>query len=204
MRRARPRTALCSAISHKLAPASLYGDMSKRASPIMGTTLQPLRLALLATFALGACEHACAQDASRSPPKWPPKDGVYDVPGPGFSAQCGEMNGAFVELAANSIGGDEDTCTISKMIDSAPGTLRLEATCEGVQIEKPSKEVYLLSRLDEGTFLWRQITPGKESNRGTRFSYCPEDIQRLYRENVARYKAEAERRAAEKRSQQKR
>jgi len=176
----------------------------KQDSPAMGTTLQPLRLALLATFALGVCDHASAQDASRSPPKWRPKDGVYAVPGPGFSAQCGEMNGAFVELAANSIGGDEDHCKISKMIDGAPGTLKVEATCEGVQAEKPSKEVYVLSRLDESTFLWRQITPGKKSDRGTKFSYCPEDIQLLYRENVARDKAEAERKAAEEHSQQKR
>lgn len=69
----------------------------------------------------------------------------------------------------------------------------------GVGSEKPTKEVMLFKRLDDSTFLWRQVTPGSK-DKGMKFSYCPEDIQQSYRENAARDKAEAERKAAEERA----
>ena len=163
-----------------------------------------LHFGLVPALALGLGTHAFAQNSSQpSASKWRPKDGVYAVPGTGFGAQCGDMNGAFVELAANSIGGDEDHCKISKMTDSASSTVKLEATCDGVQASAPSRQVFLLKRIDDNTFLWRQITPGKKTDRGTKFSYCPEEIQLLYRENAARDKAEAEQKAARERAQQK-
>jgi hypothetical protein len=159
---------------------------------------------LLAVINLvGLSEQASGQGSAKdAQTRWRPRDGVYAVPGAGFSAQCGNMNGAFVELANNTIGGDEYRCKIGKTTDSAPDLIRFEATCEGVEVQKPTKEVILFKRLDDSTFLWRHVTPGSR-DRGIKFKYCPDHIQQLYRENEARSKAEAEQKDAAEKSQQK-
>ena len=131
--------------------------------------------------------------------KWRPKDGIYAVPGPNFATRCGDQAEAYVELAENFIGGNEYGCQIQKITDPSPGLVRLEATCDDAQTEKPKKESILLKRIDARTFSWSHITVGKK-DPSTAFSYCPDAAQRTYRENEARDKAEAGRKAADERA----
>ena len=79
------------------------------------------------------------------------------------------------------------------MTDPSPGFIRLEAMCDDAQTENAK-------RIDARTFAWSNIKAGKTSP-GTNFAYCPDAAQRTYRENEARDKAEAERKAAEERAQ---
>jgi len=162
-----------------------------------------LHLFLLVALTLGTSAAAYAQGVPKvSTQKWRPKDGIYVVPGPNFATRCGDQAEAYVELAENSIGGNEYGCTIHKMTDPAPGLMKLEATCDDAQTEKSKKELILLKRIDDSTFLWSHIVRGANKD-GVKFAYCPEDAQQTYRETEARSKAEAEQNAAAEKSRQK-
>jgi hypothetical protein len=160
---------------------------------------------LLIALVLGASFPCLAQNTSQAAAvdKWRPKEGLYAVPDPKFNDTCEEGNGAFVELADNNVGFDEYGCTVRKLTDAAPGTIKIDATCNDAQTETSLKEVVLLKRIDDNTIFWRSTSHGKFTPGGIRLTYCPEDSQRAYREARARDKADAERKAAEERAKQK-
>jgi len=117
--------------------------------------------------------------------KWRPKDGLYAAPGARFNDRCMERTEVFVELTDKSIGGDEYNCKISKLTETGPGAVRLEAACTDVNREMPSpetpvREVIILKKIDEETIFYRGTTNGKFKEPGARYSYCPEDVQRMH------------------------
>ena len=61
------------------------------------------------------------------------------------------------------------------------------------------REVILLKKIDEKAIFYRGTTNGKFKEPSARYSYCPEDVQRMHIEAKARDKAEAEQKAAEER-----
>ena len=156
---------------------------------------------VLAVACVCGATHVSAQDTSKpNIEKWRPKEGAYAEPGTKFNDTCDELNGAFIELADNKVGFDEYGCTVRKLRDTAPGTIKLDATCDDAQTETSLKEVVLLKRLDDNTIFWRSTSHGKFTPGGIRLTYCPEKAQRVHREANARDKAEAERKAAEERA----
>ena len=139
---------------------------------------------------------ASAQDASKTPASsWRPKEGVYAVPGKTFEMRCGELGDAFIDFADNLIGGSEYGCEVRKTTASAPGALKIEADCFDAQTEQTKRELIMLKRVDDRSFSWRHITAGSK-DRGITFSYCPEAVQELNREDKARSKAEADQKRA--------
>jgi hypothetical protein len=139
-----------------------------------------VQIAFGLTCLLGLTVSAIAQQGAKpTTEKWRPKDGVYARPGAHFHDRCLNRTEVFVELANKSIGGDEYNCKISKLSDTGPGAIQLEATCSDVAKERPSREVISLNKIDEKTIFYRGTTDGKDKDAGVRYSYCPEDVQRL-------------------------
>jgi hypothetical protein len=140
------------------------------------------------TCLLNALVPAFAQERSSAPTgKWRPKDGLYAEPGANFNDRCRDRTEVFVELANKSIGGSEYDCKIRKLTDTGPDAVRLEAACADVNRQTPSpetpvREIILLKKIDEGTIFYRGTTNGKFKEAGGKFSYCPEDTQRMYSE----------------------
>jgi hypothetical protein len=164
-------------------------------------TLACLLSAGTSTFAQGTSKPATE--------KWRPTEGTYAAPGANFSLRCGEDGDVIVELKDNSISGNEWSCKVTRLTDTAPGDIRLDMVCHDYNLaefldtkdpnpeERKFKEIMLLRKIDEKSMFVRKTVNGKFKDPDWRASYCPEDAQRMYIEAVARGKAEAEQKAAE-------
>jgi hypothetical protein len=78
------------------------------------------------------------------------------------------------------MGGNEQGCKITKLTDTAPGTIRLHVTCTTLEQKKPHRDIVVLKKIDDKTILYRPATNGKFKYPGERMSYCPEEAQRLF------------------------
>src|SRR5450756_873831 len=141
--------------------------------------------------------------------KWRPKEGTYVALGADFSLRCGEFGDVIVELKDNSISGNEWSCKVSRLTDTAPGAIRLDMVCydynlaESINSKDPNpeerkfKEIMLLRKIDGKSMFVRKTVNGKFKGPDWRASYCPDEAQRMYTEAMASNKAEAEQKAAE-------
>jgi len=138
-----------------------------------------------ATFALAYLLSAptfAQENAKPTTEKWRPKDGTYVGPGHDYDS-CLDFGDLIVEFAEKRIGGNEYECKISKLTDTAPGTIKLAVICTDIEREKPYNEIILLKRIDEKTIFYRQTTNGKFKYAGGQLSYCHEEAQRMYIES---------------------
>lgn len=146
-----------------------------------------------------------AQDSTKpAAEKWRPKDGLYASPDKDFESQCGEYGDVIVELAEKSISGNEWSCKITKLTDTAPDAIKLDMTCydynlaESLNSRDPNyedrkfKETMLLKKIDEKTVFVRKTLNGEFKDSRWQAAYCPEEMQRSYSEAKAKNKAEAE------------
>jgi hypothetical protein len=141
--------------------------------------------------------------------QWRPNEGTYAAPGADFGLRCGEFGDVIIELDKKSISGNEWSCKITKLTETAQGAIRLNMTCYDYNLalfinsrdpnayERKFKEIMLLRKIDGKSMFVRKTVNGKFKNPDWRASYCPEDAQRMYIEAVASNKAEAEQKAAE-------
>jgi hypothetical protein len=151
---------------------------------------------VLALFGLACFNHAVPALAQETPrpaaEKWRPKDGVYATPGAKYAHQCGETGGFDISLDENLVRGDEWSCEINKLTDTAPATITLDTTCTDAAVEtKQYKLIFLLKKIDDKKFSYRSSRDGKF--RGVvaePLSYCPEDTQRRFIESRKEREAE--------------
>lgn len=116
-----------------------------------------------------------------SPGKWRPKDGTYATPGSNFDARCGEYGDMQIDWSDNFISGGEEGCKITKLSDTAPGSIRLDVVCESADREgHPYKEIIILKKIDEKTIFTRETQDGKFRRSGGSMAYCPDGAQRMY------------------------
>ena len=168
-----------------------------------------LRCATLAlACSTAASASALAQDQTKpSAEKWRPKAGTYAAPGKDFIGRCGEFGDVIVSLAEKEISGNEWSCEVTRLTDTAPGAIRLDMTCNDYNLaedlhdpkpeERKFREVMLLRKKDENSIFVRKTLNGKFRGPEWHNSYCPAEQQRLYTESQARNQAEAEQKAAE-------
>jgi hypothetical protein len=132
-----------------------------------------------------------AQDSGKTTTeKWRPKDGVYASPGKDFVAGCEESAYLAIELAKKRVGGNEWSCDITKITDTAPGAVKLDMSCNdynlGLDIKDPNpyerkfREIMLLSKIDAKTLFVRKTSNGKFRDTRWRASYCPDEQQRIH------------------------
>ena len=151
---------------------------------------------------------AFAQDRAAAPTaKWRPKDGIYGEPGKDFIDICGYGTALDIDMAENFVGGNEWSCHVRKITDTAPGAIRIDMTCSDYNLaesihtpeDKQFREIMLLRKIDEQTMFVRTTSNGKFNSRGGRVAYCPEEQQRAHIEAAEQSKAEAARKADEER-----
>jgi hypothetical protein len=142
---------------------------------------------------------ALAQDAAApATPNWRPKPGIYAASGKNFKNNCDEQVLA-IDLAQKKIDGPEWNCKVVRLTDTGPGTLKLDMTCDDINLaavlneptERIFKEIMLLKKIDENDIIARRTNNGKFTDPEYRVSYCPRRVQRWYIESEARSKAEA-------------
>jgi hypothetical protein len=133
---------------------------------------------------LAEAQQKAAEERSKpSTEKWRPKDGPYASLGADFSKRCGDFGDATIDLAEKAVGGSEQKCEIIKLTDAAPGAIRLDVSCVDTEREDPHKEIILLKKVDENTIFYRQTYKEKFKYPGAKYSYCPEEAQRMYIES---------------------
>jgi len=144
--------------------------------------------------------------------RWRPKDGIYVSAGKDFAERCGESTEFVVELREKIVGGDEWNCKVDRLGDIASNTLRLDLTCndynlaEDVNNRDPNpydrkfKEVMMLRKIDENSFLVRKTLNGKFRVSEWKAVYCPAEAQKRYLDAKARDRDEAQRKATTKSS----
>jgi hypothetical protein len=148
-------------------------------------------LPLVISSLLGAITSALAQHGAASTiEKWRPVDGYYESPVGDFGSDCRKEYGVFtVELAEKSVHGFEWNCKISKVVDMAPGAIKLDMTCYDLNMptsardpdagERPFKEIMLLKRITNKSMSVRKTIAGKFKGPAWQADYCPEDVQQM-------------------------
>ena len=127
-------------------------------------------LTVITVFLVGASTPMLGQSTKSTPEKWRPKDGLYDVDdGGAFFVPCDKYPEHYVELSKRVIASNEVyKCKVTKITETAPGTLRVNANCDDVTDGK-SKSVITLRKIDDKSFFmsWSR-------DQGSRFTYCKE------------------------------
>ena len=155
---------------------------------------------------IGASVPAFAQERTKPmTDKWRPKDGIYAAPDKDFIRQCRDSADVIVSLGEKTISGNEWSCSVTRLTDTAPGAIRLDMTCYDYNLaqsinekdDRKFKETMLLQRMDQKSMSVRKTLNGKFKGPDWRAAYCPEDAQRAFTEASAHNQAEAEQKAAE-------
>lgn len=168
--------------------------------------------ALTLAWLLSAGTLTVAQESAKATTeKWRPKDGLYAEPGADLNERCMDHTEILVELGEKSISGNEWSCEIKKLTDTAPGAIKLDMTCNDYNLalfindhdpnayERQFKETMLLRKIDGKSVFMRKTVNGKFKDPDWRASYCPEEAQRMNAEATARDKAKAKQMAVEER-----
>ncbi len=58
-----------------------------------------------------------------------PKDGLYASPGKDFVSECMESGYFYIDFAERSIDGNEWSCKVKRLTDTAPSSVKLDVTC---------------------------------------------------------------------------
>jgi len=141
--------------------------------------------------------------------KWRPRDGIYAEPGKKFQSSCDDENNLRIDLDEKSVVGYEWSCVIRSTTTLAPGSLKLEMTCNDLNLaqhvyprdpnweDRRFNEVMLIERLDAATVSLQKTLNGKFEDSAWRMTFCPRETQRAY----AVWKREAKEKAKEKAKQ---
>jgi hypothetical protein len=161
-----------------------------------------LTLATLLLSSAGLLVHA--QEGPKTAfDRWRPKDGAYAAPGKDFQSSCDERNDMTIDLRGKSVHGYEWGCTIKKMTDRSPGSLKLDMICNDYNLAqdleprdpnwetRKFKEVMFIKRIDDAAISVQKNLNGKLKGAPWRAAYCPLETQRALAEPELRAKAEA-------------
>jgi hypothetical protein len=129
-----------------------------------------------------------AQDRAKGAiEKWRPKDGLYASPDKDFEMQCGEFGELVISLSEKSVGGNEWSCKINRLTDTAPSSVKLDITCDDYNLalsiderdpnayERKFKEVMLLKRINDTSMSVRKTLNGQFKGPSWQADYCPKD-----------------------------
>ncbi|MGX1165483.1 hypothetical protein AB7M16_001749 [Bradyrhizobium sp. USDA 372] len=156
---------------------------------------------------------AVAQEASpTTADKWRPKSGVYAELGKNFQSSCDESGNLTIDLGEKSVSGYEWGCKVKKVIDLAPGSLKVGMVCDdynlaqNLNLRDPNwenrqfNEVMFVKRIDDATISVQKSLNGKLKDPPWRAAYCPLATQRALAEATLRAKVEAKQKADQERA----
>ena len=162
-------------------------------------------LTTLFTWIFNAPSPAVAEERPKpSIEKWRPKDGRYTSPGLDFDGRCMESDYIYIDLAQRSIGGNEWSCEVNQLTDTARDTIRLSMKCYDLNLaeslrrpdnnpeDRTFKEVMVLKRTNENAVSIRKTLNGKFGDPAWQADYCPQEAQQAHAEAEARGRAASE------------
>ena len=164
-------------------------------------------MVVVAAFAcvFGATTPTLGEDSMKlSPEKWRPKDGRYASPGEDFSSDCMESGYFYIDLAKRSIGGNEWSCKVKRLTDTARAGIRLDMSCYDLNLaeslnrpdknpeDRTFKEVMILKPIGGQSASVRKTLNGKFKEPASQVDYCPAEAQRAHAEADARDRAASE------------
>jgi hypothetical protein len=164
---------------------------------------------MLVTFAPAAFAQEPSASASD---KWRPKAGAYAEPGKNFQSSCDEGDDMTIDLGEKSVSGSEWGCDVRKIVDLAPGALKVEMVCSDYNLaqnlnprdpnweSRQFNEVMFVKRLDDATISVQKSLNGKFKDPPWRAAYCPLKTQRALAEATLRAKVEAKQKAEQERA----
>jgi hypothetical protein len=123
------------------------------------------------------------EKASQADENWRPKDGIYGVRACGGQDKGEDEEVIVVDLAKKSIFPFEQSCTITRLTDTAPGSIRLNVACTDVVTDKPFPEAFIFKNVDHTKIFVRETHEGKFTRPGVQMTYCPDKDQRAYLNN---------------------
>lgn len=105
--------------------------------------------------------------------QWRPKAGVYAEPDKNFQSSCDEGDSLTIDLGEKSVSGYEWGCKVKKIVDLAPGSLKVGMICSDYNLaqnlnprdpnweNRQFNEVMLIKRLDQTTISVQKSLNGK-------------------------------------------
>lgn len=159
-------------------------------------------LATLLLLSAGLSIHA-QEGPKAASDRWRPKDGAYAAPGKDFQSSCNERNDMTIDLHGKAVHGYEWGCTVRKMTDLSPASLKLDMICSDYNLAqdleprdpnwetRKFKEVMFIKRIGDATISVQKSLNGKLKGPPWRAAYCPLEAQRTLAEPELRAKAEA-------------
>lgn len=139
--------------------------------------------------------------------KWRPKAGAYAEPGKNFESNCDEGNDMTIDLGEKSVSGSEWGCKVKRIVDLAPGSLKVGMICSDYNLAqnlnprdpnwetRQFNEVMFVKRIDDATISVQKSLNGKFKDPPWRAAYCPLKTQRALAEAKLRAKVEAKQKA---------
>lgn len=132
--------------------------------------------------------------------KWRPKDGRYTSPGKDFGERCMESDYFYIDLAKRSIGGNEWSCEVKRLVNTAHDTIRLNLKCYDLNLavglkmpeDRTFKEIMVLKRIGDNATSIRKSLNGKFEGPAWQADYCPGEAQQAHAEAEARTRAASE------------
>lgn len=135
--------------------------------------------AVAAGYLIGAALPALAEDVTKSPAKWRPKDGDYIVPAehPADEPPCNVEPDFYIHKKW-IVAGEAFSCKVKKVTDVSKDTIHLDLDCDEDGSGGDPKDVHwqreimTLRRIDENSFVMHMTKKGKFSWPEWRLSYC--------------------------------
>jgi hypothetical protein len=107
--------------------------------------------------------------------QWRPKDGLYFDAGAKLTGPCEDEGAFLLELSKRSFIVNESVgYRIAKIIDTAPGALRPDMTCDASEItgDKAHTETMMLRKIDDESFFVKWSRKGEIAGPAWRANYC--------------------------------
>jgi hypothetical protein len=110
----------------------------------------------------------------------------------------------YIDLAERSIGGNEWSCEVKRLTDTARASIRLDMNCYDLNLaeslnrpdknpeDRTFKEVMILERISDHATSVRKTLNGKFRGPAWQADYCPDEAQRAHDEADARARAKSE------------
>ncbi|MGY4400753.1 hypothetical protein [Bradyrhizobium sp. USDA 3315] len=111
---------------------------------------------------------------------WRPKDGIYGARACAGLGRDEDEEVIVIELAKKSIAAFEQQCTITRLTDAAPGSIRLNVACTDVLTDNPFPETFILENIDTRKIFVRETNENKFTRPGLQMTYCPDKDQNRY------------------------
>jgi len=130
----------------------------------------------------GIAENRAKREQEKAAAKttWQPHDGVYASPGADFDDRCAKNPDLIIRLRQSAATIGPTSCYVAHVSVEPPGSVTLDANCEGLVT------TVVLSKVDDQSLLLGESRPGQAARTNQSLSYCPPAAQRDFTESKSK------------------